>query len=197
MDDIKHEMPPAKAADTPKVHFEEFKIYLESAERTTDRRLELNKTNASLALLIIAGIGATASWSFGKDIIPYAVFAIAMISLLAAVFCRWWWRQIVSYKELNAAKFAVLNEMAPRIVYPDVNGVQCKSQEPFAREWEILQRNQSLGKFKSGFALGASLSELTVPKSFMILFIVILLICILIAILGRYDLVLISALRLT
>lgn len=44
-----------------KVHLDEVKQYLESAGRITERRLDLNKTNASLDLLILAGIGAMVS----------------------------------------------------------------------------------------------------------------------------------------
>lgn len=181
----------------PRVHFEEFRMYLESAERTTDRRLELNKSNASLSLLILAGIGAIVSWSFGKgEVEPYSVFIIAAISLLAAIFCRWWWKQVVSYKDLNSAKFEVLNGMAPRIVFPDVADQSCCSDQPFLKEWDILKEKQSLGGYKKGFALGASLSELTVPITFMIAFSLIFAICILVAVLGRYDLVMLSALGL-
>lgn len=180
-----------------RVHFEEFRMYLESAERTTDRRLELNKSNASLSLLILAGIGAIVSWSFGKDgVQPFAVVIIGAIALLAAVFCRWWWKQVVSYKDLNSAKFKVLNEMAPRIVFPDVLDLSCCSDEPFRKEWDILKRNQSLGVFKSGLALGASLSEITVPVMFMICFSLIFLVSAMMAVFGRYDLVISCALGL-
>jgi len=60
------------------VHFDEFKMYLDSAEKTTDRRLDLNKTNASLALLILAGLGAIMSWSYQKPEIK----AIATLAVL-------------------------------------------------------------------------------------------------------------------
>lgn len=169
-------------------------MYLESAERTTDRRLELNKTNASLSLLIFAGIGAMASWSFGKpEIEPFSSLIVGTISLLAAIFCRWWWKQVVSYKDLNSAKFTVLNEMAPRIVFPDINDQSCCSDQPFHREWEILKEKEALRRFGGGFALGASLSEVTVPVTFMISFSLIFLSCVLLAFLGRYDLALLSA----
>lgn len=178
-----------------RVHFEEFRVYLDTAERVTDRRLELNKSNASTSLLIIAGIGAISSWSFGKpDVQPYAVFVVGAISVLAAIFCRWWWRQIVSYKDLNGAKFDVLNEMAPLIVFPDEPS--CKSYEPFAKEWDALEKKKALGQFKARLALGASLSELTVPITFMTAFCAILLISVTISILGRYDLVLMRGLGL-
>ncbi|OUS19526.1 hypothetical protein A9Q95_14750 [Rhodobacterales bacterium 59_46_T64] len=178
-----------------RVHFEEFRMYLESAEKTTDRRLELNRSNASLSLLILAGIGAIASWSFGKnEVEPFSVIIVGTIALLAAIFCRWWWKQVISYKDLNSAKFQVLNEMAPRIVFPDVADLSCGSDQPFLKEWDILKEKQSLGSFKTGLALGASLSELTVPVTFMTCFLMITLTCVTMAALGRYDLVILCAL---
>ena len=156
------------------VHFDEFKMYLDSAEKTTDRRLDLNKTNASLALLILAGLGAIMSWSYQKpEIKAIATLAVLLVSLLAVLFCRWWWQQIVSYKELNSAKSTVLNDMAKRLVFAS-NGSSVRSHLPFEKEWAILQENRSLSKFGKGYALGASLSEVTVPISFLFAFCMIL-----------------------
>ena len=170
-------------------------MYLDTAERITDRRLELNKSNAATSLLIIAGIGAISSWSFGKpDVQPYAVFVVGVISVLAAIFCRWWRRQIESYKDLNGVKFEVLNEMAPLIVFPDEKS--CKSFEPFSKEWEAMKREKALGQHKARLALGASFSELTVPTTFMTAFYAILSTSVIISIIGRYDLVLMRGLGL-
>lgn len=164
-----------------KVHFDEFKVYLESAERTTDRRLDLNKTNASLALLILAGIGAIVSWSYDKDqIAPIAGLAVFLVSLLAAVFCFWWWKQIISYKELNSAKFQILNEMAEKLVFPD-GEEQVSSHRPFEKEWRLMEKGETLGKFGTVLALSASPSELTVPKSFLAAFLFICLSAIVVA----------------
>nr|WP_188477190.1 hypothetical protein [Primorskyibacter flagellatus] len=168
-------------------------MYLDTAERITDRRLELNKSNAATSLLIMAGIGAISSWSFGKpDVQAYAVFVVGSISVLAAIFCRWWWQQIVSYKDLNGAKFEVLNEMAPLIVFPDETS--CRSFEPFSKEWRAMENKMALQKYKSRLALGASLSELTVPITFMTAFCAIFLITVVVSMVSRYDLVLVRVL---
>lgn len=184
-----------RKGESVRVHFEEFRMYLDTAERITDRRLELNRSNAATSLLIIAGIGAISSWSLGKpDVQPYAILVVGAISVLAAIFSRWWWRQIVSYKDLNGAKFEILNEMAPLVVFPD--GTSCQSYEPFAKEWAVMERKEALGQHKARLALGASLSELTVPVTFMVAFCAIFLISLSISIIGRYDLVLLQGLGL-
>lgn len=175
------------------VHFEEFKLFLESAERVTDRRLELNRTNASISLLIIAGLGTSLAWVYDKkDLFPIAVLAIAMISLLAAMFCRWWWQQIESYKELNGAKFQILNDMARRTVFSIDEKNTVPSYEPFAKEWQTLEERMALQKFQSRLALGASWSELTIPKSFLFLYCIIFTSAIVVFVLNRFDIVLLK-----
>lgn len=173
------------------VHFDEFRMYLESAERTTDRRLELTKTNASLSVLIFAGIGAIVSWSFGKpEVQPYAILIVALIGLLATIFCLWWLKQIISYKDLNNAKFSVLEEMAPSVVFTEESDKPCESFQPFKREWEIYEqilKNKSLQRFTAGKALSASISEITVPATFMASFFLILLTCIFLLTVGGFG----------
>lgn len=184
------------------VNFEEYKMYLDTAERVTDRRLELNKTNASLSLLILTGIGAISSWAFGKaEVQPFAVVIVGMISLLAAIFTRWWFKQIVSYKDLNNAKFTVLEEMAPKVCFEADGAKLCVSYEPFRREWQvyqsILDEKRGLSRFSPGRALSASLSEVTVPAVFFASFLMIFAISVTMSARGRYDLLLLDLLKAT
>jgi hypothetical protein len=157
------------------IHFDEFKMMLDTAEKVTDRRLELNKSNASLCLFVVAGIGTVLGWSHDKrDILPFALVAVTMISILAAAFCVWWWRQVETYKVLNTAKFRVLQEMAPGIVFKEGSGHDVKSFKPFDREWEIMQELKALQHFKGHLALGSSWSELTIPKAFLAIFVIVI-----------------------
>ena len=111
-------MPPQSCA------FDEYKMYYESTERIIDRRLALNRTNISLCLLVSAGLGIILAWSYEKkDISHLALVVAAIISLLGALFCRWWVKQIVSFKDLNTAKFRVLSAMAPKVVFSGVSDV--------------------------------------------------------------------------
>jgi hypothetical protein len=154
------------------VSFDEFQLFYESTEKVTDRRLELNRTNASLMMLVIAGIGATAAWAQEKpeNVIMFALGLVIVVCFLSMLFCRWWWKQVEAYKDLNGAKFEVLNEMAAHVVFSGHDPKSVKSARPFEREWEILSKKQSLQKYKKGLALGSSLSELTLPKSFLAFF---------------------------
>jgi hypothetical protein len=69
------------------VHFDEFKMVLDSAEKVTDRRIDLNRSNASLCLLIVAGVGTIIGWSNDKpSLFPLALVAVTTISILASLF---------------------------------------------------------------------------------------------------------------
>jgi hypothetical protein len=152
--------------------FDEFKLIYESAEKVTDRRLELNRSNASLSILVIAGMGITAGWAHDKpDTIWFAFGLTGAMSVLGYFFCLWWRQQLVSYKDLNTAKFDVLNEMAKNVVFPGYGDRAVTSAEPFDREWQkLLKRKQLQPRRKDVFALSASFSELTVPASFQVFF---------------------------
>jgi hypothetical protein len=156
----------------PGIPFEQFRLFYESAERVTERRLALNRGNASLAALIAAGLGVVAAWAFEKPH-PHALglAVVAMVSALAAIFCRWWWQQIESYKDLNRAKFEVLAAMAKGVIFVGGSREHRCEFNPFDWEWRIMGANNALASYKGGKALGASWSELTVPKAFLVFFV--------------------------
>ena len=163
-----------QVASTKPYPFEEFQLIYESAEKVTDRRLELNRSNASLAILVIAGMGVTAGWAHDKpDTIWFAFGLTCAISILGFFFCLWWRQQLVSYKDLNTAKFDVLNDMAKNLAFPRYGDRGVVSAEPFDREWKKLRQRQQLRpRRKDVFALNASFSELMVPTSFQVFFVI-------------------------
>lgn len=88
--------------------FDEFKLYYESTERVTDRRLNTNRWNYSISVAILLAIAAIYSWSTSnRDYFFLAALGIVLISALTAMFCVFWLRQIEDWKALNRAKFAV------------------------------------------------------------------------------------------
>lgn len=151
------------------VPFGHFQLFYESIERVTDRRLNLNRNNASLASLIAAGMGVLAAWAYDKSEARLIAFALLFfLGILAALFCRWWWRQIEDYKALNGSKFDVLAQMAKNIVEP----AKC-AFDPFYWEWKISEANKGLIGWNGRMALGSSWSELIVPKAFLTFFVLI------------------------
>ena len=109
----------ASGAAAESFSFDEYKMYYESTEKTTDRRIALITTNTSLCLVVAAAIGVILARSFEKKELWHLTLPlVTIISLLAMSFCRWWSNALTSYKDLNAAKFEVLNKDGTRSSFP-------------------------------------------------------------------------------
>jgi len=153
------------------IPFGHFQLFYESIERVTDRRLALNRNNASLAALIAGGLGVIAAWAHDNvEVRPIALALIFFLAVLAALFCRWWWRQIEDYKALNGSKFEVLAQMAKNVIVPE-GSTRC-AFDPFFWEWRIASANKDLTGWNGRLALGSSLSEVIVPQAFLAFFVI-------------------------
>jgi hypothetical protein len=164
-------------SDPPPCSFEEFRLYYDSTEKVTDRRLNTNRWNYSISVGILLATSAIYAWATQHgDYFPVAALAIALLSALAAVFCLFWLRQVEDWKALNSAKFAVLNDMAQRLQFDSAAGTStARSYRPFDKEWAILQskerlRNVRIVKLGQLEALNASGPELFMPKALGTLF---------------------------
>ena len=99
-----------------------------------------------------------------------------LVSGLASVFCWFWIAQIDDAKQLNNAKFKVLQDMAPKMVFDSSGSASpSRSYQPFAKEWEVLQTSDALSKRsprqgRSMVVLRGSSAEYFVPKSFRLVF---------------------------
>ncbi|MFM9976569.1 MAG: hypothetical protein ACKVOP_00785 [Sphingomonadaceae bacterium] len=151
--------------------FEEYRMMYDSTELVSDRKIAFTRANYSLCLAIIAGQGFVASWVYGKGKIEIigCVFLL-LISLLALMFCRYWYAQLISFKRLNSAKFQVLEEMAKDLVFPDYREMSIRSISPFQREYEILEKQKKLKNYKGMKVLSSNSDEMIVPLTFQIFF---------------------------
>ena len=101
-----------------KLAFEEFKLFYESAEKVTDRRLETNRWNYSICIAMLLAIAGIINWGLSKPPFLFvSLIAVAVICIMAMLFCALWIGQIRDFKSLNNAKFAVLNPMAPSVSF--------------------------------------------------------------------------------
>src|SRR6266478_8052234 len=152
-----------------KVSFEEFKLYYESAERVTDRRLETNRWNYTVCVAILIAIAVITKWSLSTvNLVLLGLAAVMVLCVMATLFCFLWVGQIRAFKKLNNAKFEVLNQMAPDLEFdPDKPGVLV-SYRPFEKEWTRLSETNSLEELgKSNIvALKSSNMEYFIPKAF-------------------------------
>jgi hypothetical protein len=146
--------------------FDEFKLYYESTERVTERRLAANRWNYSISVAILLAIAGIYSWTARNQYyLLIGALVILFITAIAALFSLFWLRQVEDWKALNSAKFQVLGEMAPRVRFDGANGPSdAESYRPFDKEWQILQRDKRLTKVRIKLgqleALNASCSDL-------------------------------------
>lgn len=157
--------------------FDEFKLYYESTEKVTDRRLETNRWNYSICIAILVAIAAITNWALTNPVLLWVGLAADVIlSLMAILFCALWIGQIRDFKNLNNAKFNVLNEMAPKIEFDTANPNQVRSFCPFDKEWRKLDELHALDEVGRSniVALKSSNIEYFIPKAFAALFVAVL-----------------------
>ena len=160
-------------APQPSVSFDEFKLFYETTEKVTDRRLATNRWNYSVCLAMLVGAAATGRWALlsTTSFIPGSIAAILICSM-AILFCRHWLSQIEDFKSLNNAKFNILNQMAPLIVFDSNNDDEIKSFQPFVKEWDELKKSKAVVQTRvlKLEALTSSNIEYFIPKAFIFLF---------------------------
>jgi hypothetical protein len=150
--------------------FDEFKLYYESTEKVTDRRLATNRWNYSTSVAVMLGIISAYACATGhRDYFLLVVLMISLISAVAALFCVFWLRQVQDWKALNNAKFKVLAQMADGLRFEMGQGARrAASYHPFDREWKIIQEQDGLVKVRLRpgqiEALNASGAELFLPR---------------------------------
>ncbi len=87
--------------------FEQYKLFVESIENTSDRRQQANSYFIAINTAIISIIGL----SFQTKIFDQANWLKALLALLGLIICIIFWFLIHSYKQLNTGKFAVVHEI--------------------------------------------------------------------------------------
>lgn len=158
--------------------FDEFKLYYESTEKVTDRRLDTNRWNYSICIAILVAIATITNWSLTNTrLLWVGLAADVLLSLMAILFCGLWIGQIRDFKNLNNAKFTVLNEMAPSVDFDAANPGAITSFCPFDKEWKKLSELSALQEVGRSnlIALKSSNIEYFIPKAFGALFFAILL----------------------
>lgn len=111
---------------------DQYKLYLEMADKISLRRSEANKFYISL----LSALLALFSLVIEKKIFPWPQSILLLFtSVLGLIICFVWYINIQSYKQLNSLKFQVVHEMEQYLPFPS-----------FSREWEILKDNKNKQK---------------------------------------------------
>lgn len=108
--------------------FEQYKIFVESADRISVRRSVANSFFLTLHTLIIGAIGF--AYEKGPQLATRWLVVFPLIALLAL--CYLWWRLLKSYEQLNRAKFKIIGKYEKRL----------PSSPYWAAEWSALAKGQ-------------------------------------------------------
>jgi len=107
-----------------------FELYLATAEKASDRRAAANTWMLSVNSAIVALYGYLAADKLAVPVGQKAVWLWA-IPAAGAIVCVAWTVLLTSYRQLNRAKFGVLQEMEKDL-----------SAQPFARERAVYTRDR-------------------------------------------------------
>lgn len=84
---------------------EQYKIYIETADKISDRRQKNNDFFLTVNTALIAFLGYSAK----QEIIDLPI--VAMVALISIILCYFWYRLIRSYKDINTGKFKVVHKI--------------------------------------------------------------------------------------
>jgi len=104
-----------------------YKLYVEMADRISQRRQTGNSFFLSINTAVIGAVGYVGFGEAGKvDAVFYTFIAIAGL-----VLCFLWFALILSYKSMNTHKFTVIHEIEQFLPFA-----------PYDREWEIAKKGE-------------------------------------------------------
>jgi hypothetical protein len=112
---------------------EQYKIYVEMADRISARRHAANVFFLTLHSSAVAAIGFT--FDRIEQIDSRAILIFPLIALF--VFCIVWWWLIRSYRNLNSAKYKVIGKMEELLPYSPY----------WAEEWKELGEGKDWRKY--------------------------------------------------
>ncbi|HUW21935.1 MAG TPA: hypothetical protein VMW41_04710 [Candidatus Bathyarchaeia archaeon] len=133
-------------------YLEQYKLYIESIEKISDRRQNANNYFITINTALISLIGLSIQYR----ILEGYAWIKAMVAFVGIIICVIFWFLIRSYKQLNTGKFNVLHDI--------------EKQLPLAiykHEWDILGKGKDNNKY-----FPFSHVELFVPWAFGIVYVI-------------------------
>jgi len=106
---------------------EQYKLYVETAERNSSRRLTANSFFLTINTGLSALLGYTSSFK-GVD----SVVAQLAVPIAGIILSYFWYRLIISYREMNRAKFQVIHAMEKQLPF-----------KAFDAEWEVVEQGKN------------------------------------------------------
>ena len=148
--------------DGDRERLELYKLAVEMADRVSARRGTANAFFLTLntALAGFAGVVRSPS-SSDPGMAGVDAFAIVLLALVGLVLSSAWWLLLRSYRDLNEAKFRVINAMEERF-----------QAHPFSDEWRYLKKDPVKKKFRVRYA-ELNVVERVVPVAFGLLYVLV------------------------
>jgi hypothetical protein len=112
--------------------FEQYKMYIEGAEKVSDRRQNANNYFVTINTALISLIGLC----FKTDLFTSHYWIKSLISLLGIIICIIFYHLIRSYKQLNTGKFEVIHEVEKNLPLA-----------LYKHEWEKLGEGKDNSKY--------------------------------------------------
>lgn len=132
-------------------YFDQYKIYIESIEKISDRRESANKYFFALNSGIIVSAGFIVNSSLGEGL---KILALLILAVLGIIFSGTFWFLINSYKQLNSGKLRILHKIEENLPI-----------KMYADEWVELGQGNDMKKY-----LPFSHIERVVPVIFGVLY---------------------------
>jgi len=116
--------------DDKQCTLELYKLFVDSAHKVSQMRLESNKFFVSLLTALLGGIAALVSTGIKAD----RMTAVLLLAVVGWRLSKAWSNSIASYKRLNSGKFDVIHKLEEGLPH------QC-----FAEEWAVLKEKGHKG----------------------------------------------------
>ena len=107
---------------------EEYKLYVEMADRISQRRDQSNRFYSALLtglLAVISVVAKLSDWQTSGNILSVVLISVGLAGL---AICAIWFVNIRSYKRLNSGKFRIIHEVEEQLPFP-----------LYKKEWDYLR----------------------------------------------------------
>ncbi|MDP2601826.1 MAG: hypothetical protein Q8S00_04440 [Deltaproteobacteria bacterium] len=108
---------------------EQYKLYVEMADRISQRRQTANSYFLTVNTALLSFVGYLTT----KDTSDY----LWLLGVVGVVLCYLWYRLVRSYRDLNTAKFNVIHVIEKRLPL-----------SPYDAEWEAMGRGKDSTRYK-------------------------------------------------
>ena len=135
-------------SDYKKHLLEQYKLYVEMADRISSRRSKANTFFLSCNTLLVTAIGILSKLESGFESLN--LWWVLTTSFAGILFCWTWLTIINSYRQLNTGKFKVINTIELRLPLAG-----------YGAEWLFLKPKRGISRYKQ-----LTVVETLVPKIF-------------------------------